>query len=142
MCRYTCSIMFNVDCSKNESQIEETEKRNAFFLFSHAGQKRVFCSPHTFVKQQSETETATEIIRRSPPDPLPDRFKLQLLQLICVHMLALHVVVQCGDCLCLPIYRSLCEPYQELKLRLSAQCGAAVLVPYQVASFNLLTRTC
>lgn len=44
---------------------------------------------------------------------------------------------ECGDCLCLIIYRSLCEPYQELKLRLSAQCGAAVLVLYQVASFNL-----
>lgn len=75
MCRYTCSIMFHVDCSENESQIEadlcllierreETEKRNAFysFLFYHAEQKRVFCPPHTFVEQKSETETATEII--------------------------------------------------------------------------------
>lgn len=69
MCRYTCSIMFNVDCSKNESQIEadlcllierrkETEKRNAFF--SSWAKKSFLFATHTFVKQKSET--ATEII--------------------------------------------------------------------------------
>lgn len=83
MCRYTCSIMFHVDCSENESQIEadlcllierreETEKRNAFYSSYSLmlGKKSFLSATHvcgTEKRSRNSNRNKMTIAPRSPP---------------------------------------------------------------------------
>lgn len=119
----------------------ERRNREEKCIFLKLGKKEFFVR-HTHVceteKRNSNRNNMTVTPRSPPRSVLVVATPVDMCTHACTHFVVVVALLwECGDCLCLTIYRSLCEPYQELKLRLSAQCGAAVLVLYQVASFNL-----